>query len=312
MNIVGILYSFLVISLQVSRAFHGLKRSSSFIGTHYSSFTNQVVDDNATDDDYSIVDEKTVEKKVDSNGLSLLAKKWDWRNGFGTNLVSPVKDQHNPYNCGSCWAHASAAVIADRTNVRDWVFRRQNWTMSVGSIQYMISCSGVGTCVDGGDERDVYAWVKKNGGFPHESCLNYVALDVQCKQCLHCNETSCEQYKPTQVMTVLDYKTVKGEKHMKLGMIRDGGGPISCAIYATNGMLNYTGGIYKEVIEDVRKIDFNHVVEVVGWGDNYWIIKNSWGMRWGEGGFMRLSMDGKFNLGIDRECSYPIVGGWKQ
>ncbi len=36
----------------------------------------------------------------------------------------------------------------------------------------------------------------------------------------------------------------------------------------------------------------NHVVALVGWddngGDGYWILRNSWGDAWGEGGYMRI------------------------
>lgn len=224
--------------------------------------------------------------------------------------MSPVKDQHNPHSCGSCWAQAATAVIADRTNVYEWIHNKRSATMSVGSAQYVISCSGAGSCADGGDERDVYKWMMDGNGLPHESCLNYLAKDVECRQCSHCDDNGCHSYQPGRVMTVFDYKTLSGEKAMKHAMMwHGGGGPIACAIYATDAMLEYKGGVYKE---EVAQIELNHVIEVVGWGPDYWIIKNSWGVRWGEDGFMRLSMDSRFNLGVDLECSYPEVGGWLQ
>lgn len=41
--------------------------------------------------------------------------------------------------------------------------------------------------------------------------------------------------------------------------------------------------------------DLNHVVTIVGWGQTtgetpmkYWIVRNSWGTKWGENGYFRL------------------------
>lgn len=32
----------------------------------------------------------------------------------------------------------------------------------------------------------------------------------------------------------------------------------------------------------------NHGVSMVGYGDNYWELKNTWGSSWGEGGYFKL------------------------
>lgn len=55
---------------------------------------------------------------------------------------------------------------------------------------------------------------------------------------------------------------------------------------------------------------------VVGYGIDenmvkYWIIKNSWGPEWGEGGYMKLKRsieDPKGCCGIATDASYPIKG----
>ena len=54
----------------------------------------------------------------------------------------------------------------------------------------------------------------------------------------------------------------------------------------------------------------NHATLVVGWGIEagveYWIMKNSWGVTWGEQGYMRLQIiPGDGNCGIQMWPFYP-------
>ena len=75
----------------------------------------------------------------------------------------------------------------------------------------------------------------------------------------------------------------------------------------------YQSGIYSD-LECGTKLD--HGVLVIGYGYSleqdmkYWIIKNSWGVNWGENGYIRIQRDiedERGMCGIAMEPSIPII-----
>lgn len=60
--------------------------------------------------------------------------------------------------------------------------------------------------------------------------------------------------------------------------------------------------------------ELNHGVVAVGYGETsagtrYWIVKNSWGLEWGEEGYVRMERGGAAKeglCGIAMQASYPV------
>lgn len=86
-------------------------------------------------------------------------------------------------------------------------------------------------------------------------------------------------------------------------------GPIAVALDA-NGLQHYKGDIYPG--RDCNPRNINHGVLFVGYGTNqngqaYYLVKNSWGTRWGHNGYFKIARNRGNLCGILNQASYPIV-----
>ena len=79
--------------------------------------------------------------------------------------------------CGSCYAQAAAASLADRIQL----MRKKTFPMILLSVQALINCVRANNThgCRGGDSGEVYEWIYENG-VPDVTCLNYVARDEKC------------------------------------------------------------------------------------------------------------------------------------
>ena len=88
--------------------------------------------------------------------------------------------------------------------------------------------------------------------------------------------------------------------------------PVTAAVQGyTDVFLHYKHGIF----DSPRcGTELDHGVVLVGFGtdshsgDEYWILRNDWGISWGESGYMRLKMqDGEGICGVNMAASYASV-----
>jgi Papain family cysteine protease len=99
---------------------------------------------------------------------------------------------------------------------------------------------------------------------------------------------------------VTDYFNTNQGNEGKLKELVVSHGAIISTVAAYEEFKAYTGGVFDGCRPEQKE---NHAILVVGYGttkkgEDYWLIKNSWGVGWGEDGFMRLKRGVKMcNIG---------------
>ena len=254
-----------------------------------------------------------------------------WGNVNNTNYLTPIKNQHIPHYCGSCWAQSATSAVSDRIKIQ----KNATWPEVIIGTEPILACDDASVNIDNGCDggNDFFAYQYMiNNGITEESCTNYQALgwdnstEVKCDStwiCRNCDpQGNCWTPSSYWLYEVTAYDNITGTDvgglDADLAMIaalQDG--PISCAMCTTMPFfLNYTGGIVNDT-SNCNETD--HDISVVGYGTeaatntDYWIVRNSWGTYWGEQGFFRVVRRGNnandtFSLMIGSGgCAYPIV-----
>lgn len=170
------------------------------------------------------------------------------------------------------------------------------------SEQELVDCDIMGTndgCY-GGYMTNAFDFILKNGGMTSESDYPYVGQQEDCKA------AKLEHH----IANITGYRNVKANEKNLLQAVASQ--PVSVGIDAGSFAFQfYSEGVFTGPCDT----ELNHGVAIVGYdtdGKNkYWIVKNSWGANWGEGGYVRMKReinDSNSGLcGIATLASYPIV-----
>jgi cathepsin X len=227
----------------------------------------------------------------------------DWRtDANGNNIATKLRNQHIPNYCGACWSFAATSALSDRINIASKKIRQTGLSMQV-----ILNCDKYDGGCHGGDPLTAYQFIHESGGIPDETCQIYVAeghdTGRECKAidvCMTCDEKGCYPQDSYPVWDVEEYGLVNGTEAMMAELQR---GPITCSIAVTDEFFSLADF---EIFEDrTGDQDLDHSISVVGYGEDFWIIRNSWGSYWGESGFARI-VKGKNNLGIESNCQFAV------
>lgn len=128
---------------------------------------------------------------------------------------------------------------------------------------------------------------------------------------LHLQQEKCKYKSKNKGATVKGFvKINKGDENALKEALATVG-PVSVAIDVSSFDFRfYTEGVF--YIPDCSTTKVNHAVLAVGYnttasGDNYWIVKNSWGEAWGNKGYILMARNRQNHCGIATMASYPLV-----
>ncbi|EEE66441.1 hypothetical protein OsJ_22818 [Oryza sativa Japonica Group] len=193
----------------------------------------------------------------------------DWRQ---QGAVTGVKNQRS---CGCCWAFSTVAAVEGIHQITTGELVSLTWPTAAAS-----------------PPRRAYAYQGAQGAcqFDASSSASGVAATISGYQRVNPND----------------------EGSLAAAVASQ---PVSVAIEGSGAMFRHYGsGVFTA---DSCGTKLDHAVAVVGYGaeadgsggGGYWIIKNSWGTTWGDGGYMKLEKDvgSQGACGVAMAPSYPVV-----
>ncbi|KAG2248823.1 probable cysteine protease RDL6 [Brassica napus] len=213
----------------------------------------------------------------------------DWRK---EGAVTAVKDQGS---CSSCWAFSSVAAV-------EGINKIVTGELISLSEQQLVDCNTGNYGCDGRGYMDISFKFLINNNIGLVSQIDYPYKAVQ-GNCNH-NEKSANK-----VVKIDGYEDlpVNDEMSLKKAVAHQ---PVSVGIdKKSREFMLYKSGVYNGPCGT----QLDHAVVIVGYGSengqDYWIVKNSWGTIWGEAGFGKMArniQDPAGICGITLVASYPI------
>jgi C1A family cysteine protease len=201
----------------------------------------------------------------------------DW-NALGK--VSSIKNQGS---CGSCYAFAASAAVESLVSIKTGAA-----PFSL-SPQQIVDCANNNNGCSGGPITDSLGYAASNG-----LCLlsDYSYQGVKST----CQAMTCTVSGKSTLYKNIDRSQAALEAAVRIG-------PVVVAVNAAGqNWQSYAGGVMTSSCGST----VDHAVTLVGFGvdeatgEDYWLIKNSWGLTWGAKGFIMLGRGAKY--GSSGQC----------
>jgi len=240
--------------------------------------------------------------------VSKLPKHVDWSKNKG--VVNPVRDQAG---CGSCWAFATAEVLESHIAIQTGKLLKLSPQDLVSCVKNPMQCGGKGGC-EGATPELGFAHVAEKGITTEEN-MPYSGTNGVCPAKEDENTTLRGTHKfhmknsgmsSTAAASIAGYATIPTNDYETVMNAVAKTGPVPVAVAASR-MMFHEGGVF----HDETSTEINHAVVLTGYGtdeasgEDYYLVRNSWGGHWGEGGYIRIKRDSDSHCGMDTK---PLDG----
>jgi C1A family cysteine protease len=241
---------------------------------------------------------------VDFDQIPSTDAKKDIFYGLSPKLFNKARDQGI---CGSCWAF-SAVTAVEAQIVKKYVAENPAYI----AVQYYIDCVKKAKGCEGGFPLYVYEKIAEDGFVmwdkytPYSEDKNEICakpkynLPIDLKGIICFGKEDVAYFtkpyiKESENFYNLDLRVPNAMMKEKIKKILFNYGPISLLIYVDHKLPYISSGIFiAGNKKDGKEMYPNHAVVVAGYGMNiygedYWIVRNSWGSEWAEDGYVQLS-----------------------
>lgn len=213
----------------------------------------------------------------------------DWRNKSG-NHITAVKNQGG---CGSCVSFGCSGLVEAMTHIEKGLWLDLSEADSHFCSSHGANCGGwwPDQCLDQITSRGVC----DEACFPYASAFPNNNIWGSPPQCRLAADRNQRAVKIATRHALADATAAKNH----LTSI----GPVVGCIDVYNDFFSYSGGVYHHI---TGAKEGGHCMLVVGYSETEqcWIVKNSWDVTWGVGGFGKIAYnDFKFNGQF-----YPMYG----